>query len=92
MFIRKLGKGSALNEGMCHTESDLVCVLDADCILHKNALANAVRHFSNEDVAAIGGRFLVRTDDSSLLETIQFCEYMELVLRLQEEAYRQSKG
>ena len=137
LFIRKLGKGNALNEGICHTESDLVCVLDADCILHKDALANAVRHFSNADVAAVGGRLLVRTDDSSMLETIQFCEYtktfhlnrrvfawlnaqclisgafgifrrsalleingydtdtvgedMELVLRLQEEAYRQSK-
>ena len=137
LFIRKRGKGNALNEGICHTKSDLICVLDADCILHKNALASVVRHFSNEDVAAVGGRLLVRTDDSSMLETIQFCEYMkafhltrrifallnaqclisgafgvfrrsalleingydtdtvgedmELVLRLQEKAYRQSK-
>lgn len=137
LFIRKLGKGNALNECICHTKSDLICVLDADCILHKNALANAVRHFSNADVAAVGGRLLVRTDYSSMLETIQFCEYMktfhltrmifavlnaqclisgafgvfrrsalleingydtdtvgedmELVLRLQEEACRQSK-
>lgn len=51
--------------------------MDADCILHKNALASAVRHFINEDVAAVGGRLLVRIDDSSMLETIQFYEYMK---------------
>ena len=77
LFIRKIGKGNALNEGICRTKSDLICVMDADCILHKNALALAVRHFRNEDVASVGGRLLVRTDDSSMLETIQFYEYMK---------------
>ena len=111
--------------------------MDADCILHKNALTSAVRHFRNEDVDAVGGRLLVKTDAFSMLETIQFYEYMktfhltrrvfaylnayyiisgafgifrrsvlleingydtdtvgedmELVLRLQEETYKQSK-
>lgn len=51
--------------------------MDSDCILHKNALACAVRHFRNEDVDAVGGRLLVRIDDSSMLETIQFYEYMK---------------
>lgn len=105
--------------------------------MHKNALACAVKHFRNEDVAAVGRKLLVRTDDSSMLETIQFYEYlktfhpnrrifawlnaqclisgafglfrrsalleingydtdtvgedMELVLRLQEKAYKQQK-
>ena len=54
--------------------------MDADCILLKNALASAVKHFRNEDVAAAGGRLLVRIDDSSLLETIQFYEYMKTFL------------
>lgn len=77
LFIKKIGKGNALNEGICRTESNLMCVMDADCILHKNALERAVRHFRNEDVAAVGGRLLVRIDDSSMLETIQFYEYMK---------------
>lgn len=54
LFIRKIGKDNALNEGICRTESYLICVMDADCILHKNALACAVRHFRNEDVDAVG--------------------------------------
>lgn len=74
LFIRKMGKGNALNEGICRTKSDLICVMDVDCILHKNALARAVRHFRNEDVDAVDGRLLVKTDDSSMLETIQFYE------------------
>ena len=74
IFIR--GKGNALNEGICLARNDLVCVLDADCILQKDALSNAVKHFQNDEVAAVGGRLLVKREDSSLLEAIQFCEYM----------------
>lgn len=66
-----------MNKGICLTKSDLLCVMDAVCILHKNALARAVRHFRNEDVDAVGERLLVKTDDSSMLETIQFYEYMK---------------
>lgn len=32
LFIRKIGKGNALNEGIRRTKSDLICVMDADCI------------------------------------------------------------
>ena len=74
IFIRE--KGNALNEGICLARNDLVCVLDADCILQEDALSNAVKHFQNDEVAAVGGRLLVKREDSSLLEAIQFCEYM----------------
>ena len=33
IFIRKKGKGDALNEGIRRAKNDLICVLDADCIL-----------------------------------------------------------
>ena len=65
-----------MNEGICLARNDLVCVLDADCILQEDALSNAVKHFQNDEVAAVGGRLLVKREDSSLLEAIQFCEYM----------------
>ena len=76
IFIREKGKGNALNEGICLARNDLVCVLDADCILQEDAFSNAVKHFQNDEVAAVGGRLLVKREDSSLLEAIQFCEYM----------------
>ena len=77
IFIREKGKGNALNEGIRRAENELVCVLDADCILKEDALSQAVKHFQNDEVAAVGGRLLVKREDSSLLETIQFFEYMK---------------
>ena len=76
LFIREKGKGNALNEGICRAKNDLICVLDADCILKDNALSQAVRHFQNDEVVAVGGRLLVAKEDGSLLEVAQCCEYM----------------
>ena len=77
IFIREKGKGNALNEGILRAKNNLVCVLDADCILKENALSQAVRHFENEDVVAVGGRLVVINENSSALERIQCCEYMK---------------
>ena len=68
IFIREKGKGNALNEGILRAKNNLVCVLDADCILKENALSQAVRHFENEDVVAVGGRLVVINENSSALE------------------------
>ena len=75
--IRKKGKGNALNEGIRRAKNDLICVLDADCILKENALSQAVRHFENDEVVAVGGQLLVKNEDGSVLERIQCCEYMK---------------
>lgn len=48
----------------------------ADCILKDNALSQAVSHFDNDVVVAVGGRLLVAKEDGSLLEEAQCCEYM----------------
>ena len=77
IFIREKGKGNALNEGIRRANSEIICVLDADCILQEDALSQAVKHFQNEEVAAVGGRLLVKRENSSQLEAIQFCEYMK---------------
>lgn len=77
IYIRKKGKGNALNEGIRHARNDLICVLDADCVLQEDALSEAVKPFRNDEVVAVGGRLLVKREDSSQLEAIQFCEYMK---------------
>ena len=77
IYIREKGKGNALNEGIRHARNDLICVLDADCVLQEDALSEAVKHFRNDEVVAVGGRLLVKREDSSQLEAIQFCEYMK---------------
>lgn len=77
ILIREKGKGNALNEGIRRAKNNLICVLDADCILKENALSQAVRHFENNEVVAVGGRLLVANADGSLLERVQSCEYMK---------------
>ena len=52
-------------------------MLDADCILKENGLSQAVRHFENDEVVAVGGRLLVKNEDGSVLERVQCCEYMK---------------
>ena len=66
-----------MNVGICYARNALVCVIDADCILQEDALSKAVKHFQNDEVVAVGGRLLVKREDSSQLEAIQFCEYMK---------------
>lgn len=60
IFIREKGKGNAINEGIRRAKNDLICVLDADCVLKENALSQAVRHFENDEVmvAVAGGCWL----------------------------------
>lgn len=77
ILIREKGKSNALNEGIRRAKNNLICVLDADCILKENALSQAVRHFENNEVVAVGGRLLVANADGSLLERAQCCEYMK---------------
>lgn len=81
IFIREKGKGNALNEGILRAKNNLVCVLDADCILKENALSRAVRHFENEAVVAVGGRLVVINENSSALERIQKKAKISLVSR-----------
>ena len=77
IFIQEKGKGNALNEGIGRAKSDFICVLDADCILKENALSQAVRHFENDEVVAVGGPLLAANEDGTLLERAQCCEYMK---------------
>lgn len=78
IFVRKKGKGNALNEGIRRAKNNLICVLDADCILKENALSQAVRHFEDNEMVAVGGRLLVANADGSPLEKVQNCDYMKI--------------
>lgn len=78
IYIRKKGKGNALNVGISYARNPLVCVIDADCVLKKDSLYNAVKHFQSDEVVVVGGRLIVKKEDRSLLETIQSCEYMKI--------------
>ena len=78
-MLEKREKGNALNVGISYARNPLVCVIDADCVLKKDALYNAVKHFMSDEVVAVGERLIVKREDHSLLETIQFYEYTDIL-------------
>ena len=78
IYIRKKGKGNALNVGISYAKNSFVCVIDADFILDEDALNNSVKYFQSDEVVAVGGRLIVKWEDHSLLETFQSCEYMKI--------------
>lgn len=54
VLIKKEGKGNALNIGIKLSNGELICVLDADCILDDKALKTASKHFKDYQVAQVG--------------------------------------
>lgn len=49
------GKADSLNAGIQKSNKELVCTLDADCILHQDALSYMNHIFQDDDVIASGG-------------------------------------
>lgn len=45
--------------------------------MKENVLSQAVRHFENDEVVAVGAQLLVANEDGSLLEKAQCCEYLK---------------
>ena len=76
VFIQKRGKGNALNIGISLAAGELICVLDADCMLDDNALMNIVGHFKDESVVAAGGRLSVIQRNRKLIVKAQNYEYI----------------
>lgn len=77
LLIRRKGKGNALNVGIKYATSDFVCVLDADCVLEKNAFFTAMRHFEDTSVSAVGGNLKAVNEKMNLLVFLQKIEYMK---------------
>lgn len=69
------GKGSALNKGIELATGEIIMTIDADCIVHKDAIKNFAAHFIDPKVmAAVGNVKIMNT--SSLLVTIQSLEFL----------------
>ena len=75
IFIQEKGKGNALNVGTMKAAYDIICVLDADCLLQPDAFKHALRHFRDEKVVAVGGRLLTMTDSKNNAYQPQSLEY-----------------
>lgn len=70
------GKAAALNYGLRrHAKGDLIMTLDADSILHKDAIKNAVTYFENKKVAGVAANVRIM-DSPSILGILQRFEHM----------------
>ncbi len=73
----KPGKANALNKGLTLINTKYFVTVDADTILHENALKNIVSRIlqSPEEVCAVAGRILVRNSRKNLLTGLQEWDY-----------------
>jgi cellulose synthase/poly-beta-1,6-N-acetylglucosamine synthase-like glycosyltransferase len=73
---RRGGKALAMNNGIAkHAKGKLVMCLDADSILHKDAIQNAVRYFRDKRVMGVAANVRVM-DNGSWLSRLQRFEHM----------------
>lgn len=73
----KKGKFNALNLGLKHVKTEYVITLDADTLIHEDAIANLVGRLksSSPDVCAVAGSMLVRNSRDNLLAKMQEWDY-----------------
>jgi poly-beta-1,6-N-acetyl-D-glucosamine synthase len=74
--LRNVGKGSALNHALRrYATGELAMTLDADSVLDRDCIANAVSYFTNPKIVGVAAN--VKTfDDFTVLGTLQKLEYM----------------
>ena len=74
---KKKGKSNALNKGLKHIKTPLFITLDADTLLHDDAIKHIVARIKNsrEDVCAVAGHVLVRNSRKNLLSKLQEWDY-----------------
>jgi len=53
------------NSGFKASKGEIVAFSDADCVMDKDWLANAVKYFADRDVACVGGVSLVPEDETA---------------------------
>jgi poly-beta-1,6-N-acetyl-D-glucosamine synthase len=74
---KRPGKHHALNSGLEHVQTRLMITLDADTLLHRNALGYIVHRMLSapEDVCAVAGAILVRNSRDNIWAKIQEWDY-----------------
>jgi poly-beta-1,6-N-acetyl-D-glucosamine synthase len=70
------GKASALNRGLkYHARGELIMTLDADSLIHKNAIANVIKYFDNPKVAGVAANVRI-IEKPSVIGMLQRFEHM----------------
>ncbi|OXT06690.1 glycosyl transferase [Thermoanaerobacterium thermosaccharolyticum] len=77
LFESKPGKNNALNTGLKTIDTEYFITLDADTLLHRNAINNIVSRILSAppDVCAVAGHVLVRNSRNNILSKMQEWDY-----------------
>lgn len=77
IYEKTPGKFNALNTGLKTVTTDYVITLDADTLIHKDAILNLVSRIKSapSDVCAVAGSMLTRNSRDNLLAKIQEWDY-----------------
>jgi cellulose synthase/poly-beta-1,6-N-acetylglucosamine synthase-like glycosyltransferase len=69
------GSAAARNTALEHARNEVVISLDADTVLHPNAITEICRHFTSDDVVAVGGNVSVENMGSNWFAKVQVFDY-----------------
>lgn len=69
------GKASAINLGIRKAKGDIFIAIDADTVVSPDSISALIRHFSDENIAAVSGNVRVG-NKKNLLTTWQHIEYV----------------
>lgn len=69
------GKGTALNTGIHLSTGEIVMSIDADCVVHEQAIENFVTYFADESVMAAVGNVKVG-NTNNIIGVTQYLEFV----------------
>jgi cellulose synthase/poly-beta-1,6-N-acetylglucosamine synthase-like glycosyltransferase len=70
-----MGKRKGINHAVREAKSEMILSVDSDVIVHPKALKNLVKHFTEPDIAAVGGRVHVSNPNDNWLSKMQTIKY-----------------
>ena len=70
-----MGKRKGINNAVREAKTEMICSVDSDVIVHPKALKKLVRHFTEPDIAAVGGRVHVSNPNDNWLSKMQTIKY-----------------
>ncbi|KYC53467.1 MAG: Glycosyltransferase AglI [Candidatus Methanofastidiosum methylothiophilum] len=63
------GKASAVNLGLKESKGNIILITDANAYMEKNSLGNLTKHFANQKIGGVEGKYILKNNFSSDIGT-----------------------